>query len=142
MRWQVFHNDLPSNAWSTLIETAQQYQDDHVYTACIGRSFLQPLLPPNRVDFVFSSTALHWSDDALVFPHSADEFRAYLTADVLARYAASFETIVRHTLHSLKRGGVAHWSIPCAPYDDGAEAARNMFWLSVWFSFSDAMSVC
>jgi hypothetical protein len=63
---EVFHVDLPDNDFNSLFAAldnpAQSYLTGRpdVFTAAIGRSYFEPVLPAGRVDLGWSSNALHW----------------------------------------------------------------------------------
>lgn len=60
----VFHTDLPSNDFSSLLETVASHPDSYrgpgVYTSMIGRSFYDQLLPTASVTLGWTSITLHW----------------------------------------------------------------------------------
>jgi hypothetical protein len=64
----VIQNDLPDNAWSECFALVPLWSDSRCSHAVIGVSFYSSLLPPSSVDFVFSSTALHWGRVVVPFP--------------------------------------------------------------------------
>ncbi|MEJ6011067.1 hypothetical protein [Novosphingobium aquae] len=63
---EIYHVDLPTNDFNTLFVTlanpAESYLNGrpNVYPAAIGRSYFEQILPAGRVDFGWSSNALHW----------------------------------------------------------------------------------
>jgi hypothetical protein len=60
----VFHTDLPDNDFASLFRTVaddpQSYRRPAVYTAGVGASFYEQLLPDASVGLGWSSIALHW----------------------------------------------------------------------------------
>ena len=56
----VFAEDLTGNNWASVFETALREDQANVFFAGVGRSFYDRLLPSKSVDFILSSTALHW----------------------------------------------------------------------------------
>ncbi len=60
----VFHTDLPDNDFPSLFRTVahdpHSYRRPGVYTAAVGRSFYEQLLPDASVGLGWSSIALHW----------------------------------------------------------------------------------
>lgn len=63
---EVIHTDLPSNDFTSLFQILAHDPDSYlagqasVFASAIGRSYLEPLVPPGRVDLGWSSNALHW----------------------------------------------------------------------------------
>ncbi len=60
---RVFHTDLPDNDFSSLFRTVADddgYRRPGVYTAAIGRSFYEQLLPDASVGLGWSAIAVHW----------------------------------------------------------------------------------
>ncbi len=63
---ETYHVDLPTNDFNSLFATlanpAESYLNGrpNVYPAAIGRSYFEQVLPAARVDFGWSSNALHW----------------------------------------------------------------------------------
>lgn len=63
---QVFHIDQPENDFNTLFQVLNQEErrytasDPHVFPAAIGKSFYNPVLPPDSVDFGWCSYAAIW----------------------------------------------------------------------------------
>jgi hypothetical protein len=59
----VFHTDLPDNDFSSLFRTVADdagYRRRGVYSAAIGRSFYEQLLPDSSVGLGWSAIAVHW----------------------------------------------------------------------------------
>jgi hypothetical protein len=59
----VFHTDLPDNDFSSLFHTVAgegSYRRPGVYSAAIGRSFYDQVLPHASVGLGWSSIAVHW----------------------------------------------------------------------------------
>lgn len=60
----VVHTDLPDNDFSSLFRTVADDPDSYrrpgVFTAAIGRSFYEQLLPTGSVGLGWSSIAVHW----------------------------------------------------------------------------------
>jgi hypothetical protein len=60
----VVHTDLPDNDFSSLFRTVADdpgtYRRPGVYTAAVGRSFYEQLLPDASVGLGWSSIAVHW----------------------------------------------------------------------------------
>lgn len=63
---EVVHTDLPSNDFSALFEALVSDPDSYmseasdVFPSAIGRSYFEPLLPPQRVNLGWSTWALQW----------------------------------------------------------------------------------
>jgi cyclopropane-fatty-acyl-phospholipid synthase len=63
---EVIHTDLPSNDFATLFtmldEAPASYLagDRMLFPSAVGRSYYQPIRPPESVDLGWSSNALHW----------------------------------------------------------------------------------
>jgi S-adenosylmethionine-dependent carboxyl methyltransferase len=62
----VYHTDLPDNDFSSLFRVLHSHPDSYlrnqqnVFPSVVGRSFYQPILPPNYVDIAWSSYAAIW----------------------------------------------------------------------------------
>jgi len=60
----VFHTDLPGNDFASLFRTVADdpgsYRRPGVYTAAVGRSFYEQLLPDASVGLGWSAIAVHW----------------------------------------------------------------------------------
>ena len=62
----VYHVDLPVNDFNSLFEVLSGNRESYVqsepsvFSAAIGRSFYEPVLPPGSVDFGWSSFAALW----------------------------------------------------------------------------------
>jgi hypothetical protein len=63
---EVIHTDLPSNDFSALFDALKSDPDSYlsrtsdVYPAAIGRSFYEPLRPPESIHLGWSTWALQW----------------------------------------------------------------------------------
>lgn len=63
---EVIHTDLPSNDFSALFEALKSDPDSYlsrtsgIYPAAIGRSFYEPLRPPESIHLGWSTWALQW----------------------------------------------------------------------------------
>jgi hypothetical protein len=63
---EVIHTDLPSNDFSALFEALQKEPSSYmvampgVFPAAIGRTFFDPLLPPERVHLGWTTWAMQW----------------------------------------------------------------------------------
>lgn len=63
---EVFHVDLPDNDFNSLFAALDNPAESYltgrsgVFTAAIGRSYFEQVLPAGRVDLGWSSNALHW----------------------------------------------------------------------------------
>jgi hypothetical protein len=104
----VVQNDLPDNAWNECFALVPQWSDGRCSHAVIGASFYSPLLPPSSVDFVFSSTALHWGRFVVAFPFCESDMSDYYST-LVQESEESMRLLVRNTLASLKPGGTVHW---------------------------------
>jgi hypothetical protein len=98
----VFHTDLPDNDFASLFRTVaddpRSYRRPGVYTAAVGCSFYEQLLPDASVGLGWSSIALHWlsavpgpldgfwfstataDQDSVWARAGADDWAAFLTA--------------------------------------------------------------
>jgi hypothetical protein len=69
---QLFHTDLPTNDFSSLFallaDDPASYLSgrSNIYSSAIGRSYFEPILPPDTVDLGWSSNALHWMSESPV----------------------------------------------------------------------------
>jgi hypothetical protein len=61
---EVVHTDLPSNDYSALFETIQSdpasYLRANVFPSAIGRSYFDPIIPPDRVHLGWNSWTMQW----------------------------------------------------------------------------------
>lgn len=62
----VIHTDLPSNDFSSLFETIEKNNNSYlsdqsrIFPSAVGRSYFDPILPPNSVDIGWNSWSLQW----------------------------------------------------------------------------------
>ncbi|MDD7940133.1 hypothetical protein PHK61_17055 [Actinomycetospora lutea] len=93
----VFHTDLPDNDFASLFHTVAEdpgsYRRPGVYTAAVGRSFYEQLLPDASLGLGWSSIAVHWLREV---PGPLDGFWA------------STATAEQHDVWA--RAGAADWS--------------------------------
>ncbi|OMJ68115.1 hypothetical protein SteCoe_34518 [Stentor coeruleus] len=64
----LFHNDLPYINWSgffNIICSPELIFPKNVFTAAIGKSFIEQILPSNSVHFGYSSFAFHWLSEPI-----------------------------------------------------------------------------
>jgi len=121
----VYQNDLPSNAWIKVLDLVPQWSDERSSHAILGRSFYEPLLPPNSVDLSFSSTAIHWCSHQVPMPAvrslgmTMEQF--YVETSDVAR--STFEQLVGNTLKTLRPGGIAVWQFPGLVGDPAKDTA-------------------
>ena len=63
---EAIHTDLPSNDFSSLFTALEQEPDSYlrgtngVFPAAIGRSYFEPLLPPERVHLGWNTFSMQW----------------------------------------------------------------------------------
>ncbi len=63
---EVIHTDLPSNDFASLFKTLKEERDSYmagrirIYPSAIGRSYFEPILPPQRVHLGWNSWTLQW----------------------------------------------------------------------------------
>ena len=63
---EIVHTDLPSNDFSALFEALASDPDSYmigasdIFPSAIGRSYFEPLLPPQRVHLGWTTWALQW----------------------------------------------------------------------------------
>jgi hypothetical protein len=63
---EVYHTDLPSNDFTSLFKALAEDPESYlvgahgVYSAAIGRSYFEPVLPAGRVHLGWNSWTLHW----------------------------------------------------------------------------------
>jgi hypothetical protein len=87
----VFHTDLPDNDFGSLFRTVAEdpgsYRRPGVYTAAVGRSFYEQVLPEASVGLGWSAIAVHWLSavpgplDGFWFSTAtADQYRAWAHA--------------------------------------------------------------
>lgn len=62
----VFHTDLPSNDFTSLFKTLKDDPNSYlagstgIFSAAVGRSFFDTILPPGQVHLGWNSWAVHW----------------------------------------------------------------------------------
>ncbi|MDL5159745.1 hypothetical protein [Actinomycetospora termitidis] len=87
----VVHTDLPDNDFASLFTTVADdpgsYRGPGVYTAAVGRSFYEQVLPAASVSLGWSSIAVHWlrtapglADGVWPSAATAEEYRAWAQA--------------------------------------------------------------
>lgn len=107
----VFHTDLPENDFTSLFRTVaddpRSYRRPGVYTAAVGRSFYEQLLPDTSVSLGWSSIAVHWLSavpgplDGFWFSTAtADQYTAWARAG-----AADWATFLRARASEMLPGG-------------------------------------
>src|SRR5690606_4383354 len=67
-RVSVFHLDLPTSDFGVLLQNLYEHPESYVKSAglrahpiLVPGSFYEPLLLPKSIDFLFSTTALHYA---------------------------------------------------------------------------------
>ena len=66
---QVIHTDLPANDFSslfvTLIEDPDSYlrKGSNIYPSAVGRSYFEPILPPESVHLAWNTWSLQWTSE-------------------------------------------------------------------------------
>jgi len=69
---EIVHTDLPSNDFSALFEALVSDPDSYmneasnVFPSAIGRSYYEPLLPPERVHLGWTTWALQWMSASMI----------------------------------------------------------------------------
>ena len=128
-RVMVFFEDLPSNPWGQVFENVPATLSDSgidmnkLHLAGIGKSFYESLLPPDSVDFVYSSTAMHWlpSEEYNALPVSYRHRQIFATPDLMSdedhKTATHFARTqwakcFRHRAEELKSGGYLALAMP------------------------------
>ena len=89
----VIHTDLPSNDFAALFEALAEDPDSYmaatsaVFPFAVGRSYFDPILPPERVHLAWNSWSLHWLSGKV---NAADHCMPALSRDpaVLSALAA------------------------------------------------------
>jgi hypothetical protein len=108
---EFYGNDVAESNWGgfngDFSKTAMSMKNTFVFS--IGRSFYEQLLPPNRADMIYSFTALHWGQRDIPFPTSHNRIGDMFSEANREEGLRSFESILQHTLVSLKPGGVAYF---------------------------------
>ncbi|CAF1087483.1 unnamed protein product [Adineta steineri] len=104
----VIYNDLPQNDWSAVFQIVSQ---SSVTSLASGKSFYQQILPPNTVQFGYTSTAIHWVPQkpcnlrehcfALGGKSSAEELKLWST-----QAAEDYRLFLQHRSSELKEGAV------------------------------------
>ena len=124
----VYHTDLPANDFSTMFEVLESDPESYVrgernvFPSAIGRSFYQPVLPPNHVDLAWSSYAAVWLSriprqipDHFFIPCSTGTVRAQFDRQA----ALDWETFLSLRAAELRPGGRLVVALPALP-DDGS----------------------
>ena len=121
----VVHTDLPSNDFTSLFDTVLNHPESYlsvapnVFAYAAGRSFYEPLFPPNSLTFGWSSYALMWpSQLAALIPGHIYSTRA--EPKILAQFDARGKEDWRRFLSlravELKLSG--HLAVVLAARDD------------------------
>jgi hypothetical protein len=92
---EVVHTDQPSNDFAALFKALRDEPNSYlegragIFASATGRSYFEPLLPPERVHLGWTSWALHWmSRNAVDVP---DHCLAIMGASVEAREAVRLQ---------------------------------------------------
>lgn len=110
----VFHVDLPVNDFNSLFEVLSCNRESYiqsessVFSAAIGRSFYETVLPPGSVDFGWSSFAALWlSRIPALIPGHILPLRASgaVGAAFESQAAMDWEQFLRHRAVELRPGG-------------------------------------
>jgi hypothetical protein len=109
----VVHVDQPHNDFASLFallegEASYRRNRPRVFSAAIGRSFYEPLLPAGSLSFGWSSIALHWlshlpvavADHIWISRGTAAE-----QATIAAVAAADWQAFLSHRMRELAPGG-------------------------------------
>jgi hypothetical protein len=87
---EVIHTDLPSNDFASLFRALHEDPNSYlagtarVFPSAIGRSYFEPIIPPNRVHLGWNSWSMHWMsqmpvdvpDQMFAFMSASDEVGA------------------------------------------------------------------
>lgn len=82
---EVVHTDLPSNDFSALFEALASDPNSYmneasdVFPSAIGRSYFEPLFPPQRVTLAWTTWALQWMSDSTI--EAPDHILAGMSAE-------------------------------------------------------------
>lgn len=144
---EIVHTDLASNDFASLFTMLEDDpasyvgSDAAVFPSAIGRSYLEPLLPPGRVDLGWTSNALHWMSRSPV--DVPDHGWAVFSASQAARdavdrqLAEDWERFLRARGTELRPGGrLVCQFMGRGPDSHGFEWMANAFW-SCWSELRD-----
>jgi hypothetical protein len=111
---EVIHTDLPTNDFSALFQSLESDRNSYlsgvsgVYPSAIGRSFYEPLRPPESVHLGWSTWALQWMSRSPA--HAPDHILAGMssTAEVLAavkrQQASDWRRFLEHRANEMRPG--------------------------------------
>jgi hypothetical protein len=111
---QIVHTDLPSNdfvaLFTALAEDRGSYMNaaSNVFPSAIGRSYFEPILPPNSVDLGWNSWTVHWLSGPVIY--AADHVFGGMSklpsvqAEVESRSSGDWRNFLRCRSFELKRG--------------------------------------
>jgi len=117
----VYHTDLPANDFSTLFEVLERDPESYVrgernvFPSAIGRSFYQPVLPPNHVAAVLLSRIPRQIPDHFFIPCSTGTVRAQFDRQA----ALDWERFLSLRATQLRPRGRLVVALPSLP-DDGS----------------------
>lgn len=117
--FSVFHNDLPTNDFNTLLKKLISSPHDYrhasgcrVYTQLVPASFFQQVLPDRSVDLGFSMAAIHWLNR---IPDSDFSDAVFLSdanpqakADLLDQAANDLQLFAKARSKEIKPGGLLY----------------------------------
>jgi hypothetical protein len=111
---EVIHTDLPSNDFSALFEALRSDPNSYlsstsdVYPAAIGRSFYEPLRPPESIHLGWSTWALQWMSRSPA--EAPDHILAGMSASsevstaVKRQQAADWRLFLELRAHEMRQG--------------------------------------
>ena len=121
----IHYEDQPNNDWNSLFNNVQNRnnnkiqldpngyyteQFDDIFVLVSGTSFYQQCFLPNSIDFIFSSTAMHWiSSTPCNIPNALHSAMLPHVDEIKQKYAKQatddWNTILLHRSNELKYGG-------------------------------------
>jgi hypothetical protein len=129
----VVHTDIPTNDFTTLFETIEQSPNTYlhapdVFAFAAGRSFYEPIFPPDSLTLGWSAIAVHWLSrvpvaipDHVYCSFARDEARAALARQA----AADWDAFLAARAAELRSGAQAV-VVGGAATDDGASGAEAL----------------